>query len=171
MSEPAYCKQCGQSLEERFVAAEERERLVCVGCGHIHYLNPIVVAGTIPHDEGRIWMLRRAIQPRANYWTFPAGYMELGETVEVAACRETLEEVGLEIEIERLLNVYSRANMSTVHVVYVARALSTPHAGQEALEIRAFRPDEIPWDDLAFWTTHKALHEYLGSLETASLSE
>ncbi|MBV9279619.1 MAG: NUDIX hydrolase [Chloroflexi bacterium] len=157
----AFCPACGHPLQLRHVPEEERERLVCTSCGHIYYINPKVVAGTIPAAEGRIWLLRRAIEPRLGYWTFPAGFMEMGETVEEAAIRETREELNLEISIGRLLNVYSLPHMTTVHIIYRARALSRPTGGKEALEFASFAPGDIPWDDLAFWTTRRALEDWL----------
>ena len=165
---PAYCPECGGGLQERFVELEGRTRLVCQGCGHIHYVNPLVVAGVIPVINERVWLLRRAIEPRLGFWTFPAGYMELGETVEEAAIRETREELNMEVKLQRLLNVYSRANLRTVHVIYVAEALTDGSNGSEALECRLFRPEEIPWDNLAFNTTHAALSDWLPSPERAS---
>lgn len=145
------------------VEAEGRDRPVCAGCGRIHYRNPIVVAGLIPLDAGSIWMLRRAIEPRYGFWTFPAGYMELGETVEEAAVRETREELNLEVELGCLVGVYSFSHISTVHVIYRARALSIPRPGSEALEIGRFAPHDIPWDRLAFATTHRALEDWIAS--------
>lgn len=145
----------------RFVEGEDRDRFVCESCGSIHYLNPKIVAGTIPIESGKVWLLRRAIEPRIGYWTFPAGYMELGETVEQAAARETAEELGLEIHIERLLDVYSWPHLTTVHIIYLAEALGTPTGGKETLEYRLFRPAEIPWDTLAFNSTHRALGDWV----------
>jgi ADP-ribose pyrophosphatase YjhB (NUDIX family) len=159
-----FCPACGNRLETQYVEEEGRERPVCVVCGRIHYRNPVVVAGLLPLVDGRLWMLRRAIEPRYGFWTFPAGYMELGETVEQAAIRETREELNLDVELDRLLGVYSFAHISTVHVIYRARALTEPSAGSEALDIGCFSAREIPWDELAFATTHQALTDWVGSL-------
>lgn len=145
----------------QFVPDEERERLVCQSCGHIYYINPKVVAGLIPVYNGSVWLLRRAIEPRLGYWTFPAGYMEMGETVEQAAVRETREELNLDVRLIRLLSVYSWEQLSTVHVVYVAEALSQPTGGKETLEFRLFPSEEIPWEELAFHSTRAALRDWL----------
>jgi ADP-ribose pyrophosphatase YjhB (NUDIX family) len=151
-------------LADRFLENEGRERLVCVECGHVHYLNPHVVAGAIPVVDGRVWLLRRAIEPRYGAWTYPAGFMEMGETVEEAATRETREELNLEIRIDRLLGVYSRPPMTTVVVVYLATALSLPTVGQETLEFASFAPQKIPWGALAFWSTRAALTDWVDSI-------
>lgn len=163
----AYCPSCGGRLETLFVDEEGRDRPVCVDCGRIHYRNPVVVAGLIPVEDEGIWMLRRAIEPRYGFWTFPAGYMELGETVEEAAVRETQEELHLDVELGALVGVYSFNHISTVHVIYRARALSIPRPGSEALQIARFRPQEIPWDQLAFATTRRALEDWITSTAEA----
>ena len=159
----AYCPTCGGSLEDRYVDDEERNRLVCALCGRIHYQNPNVVAGLIPVADGKVWLLRRAIQPRYGKWTFPAGFMELGETVEEAAIRETREELNMETRIIRLLNVYSRPAVPSVLVVYLAEALSQPTGGRETLNFAHFPPDRLPWNNLAFWNTEAALRDWLAS--------
>jgi ADP-ribose pyrophosphatase YjhB (NUDIX family) len=153
----AYCSVCGNTLVTRFLPEEGRERQVCEVCGHIHYVNPLLVAGVIPVIDGRVWLLRRAIEPRVGFWTFPAGYMELGETVEQAAARETREELNLEVRLGRLVTVYSRADLRTVHVIFLGDALSDASPGSEALECRLFTREEIPWEELAFSSTHAAL--------------
>jgi len=158
-----FCPTCGASLECRYVETEGRDRLVCES-GHIHYQNPHVVAGTLPIHDGKVWLLRRAIEPRYGYWTFPGGFMELGESVEQAALRETLEEIRIQVRLTGLLNVYSRAEATNVFVVFMAEADGTATAGDEALEVRAFSPMEIPWTELAFWSTGQALEEWSSDL-------
>ena len=50
-----------------------------------------------------------------------------------------------------------------VLVVFHARALGTPRTTEEATEVQAFAPDAIPWPELAFWSTERALREALAS--------
>lgn len=163
MEQSLYCIQCAQPLRQTFVEEEGRDRLVCAGCGYIHYLNPKIVAGTIPVENGRVWLLRRAIQPRLGAWTFPAGFMEMRESVPQAAARETLEELNLVVDIGPLLGIYSRSEMATVHIVYLATPLGVPSPGSEALEIGLFDRDAIPWGDLAFAATRDALRDWAGA--------
>lgn len=138
--------------------------LVCPACGYAAFYNPKPVACAIPHDtDGRLILLRRGFEPRRGHWSMPGGFVDLGETVEHAAIREVQEELHLRITIDRLIGVYSRAEDRTVVVVYAATALGTPTLSEEALEVRAFAPTAIPWQDLAFWSDESALRDLLGS--------
>lgn len=163
-SPPRFCPGCGNLLSVQYVDVEERDRLVCSSCSEIHYVNPKVVAGVMPTLNGQVWLLRRAIHPRFGAWTFPAGFMEMGESVEEAASRETFEELHMEVRITGLLNIYSRPESPTVLIVYLADALTHPTGGSEALEFARFSPETIPWQDLAFWNTEAALRDWMRSL-------
>lgn len=161
-----FCPRCGRLLQERMVEEEGRVRPVCPSCRYIHYLNPKVVAGAIPQKDGKVVLLRRNIEPARGRWTFPAGYVELGESVAEAAIRETKEEVGLDIEIASLLNVYSYPDSGIVTVVYTAHAMGGElQKGSEAQEVAAFSLHEIPWGELAFRSTEEALREWVQGLE------
>ena len=121
------------------------------------------MAAAIPRDgDGCIWLLRRTLHQGAGRWTFPGGFVELGESVEDAALRETREELEMEVELGGLVGVYSRATERTVLVVFHARALGIARETAEASEVRAFAPGELPWEELAFWSTEAALRDALG---------
>jgi len=154
-----FCPRCGEEAVVDFPRS-----LVCDSCGYQALWSPEPVAAAIPRDEdGRIWLLRRAQHEGAGRWTFPGGYVELGETVEDAARRETREELEMEIELGDLVGVYSRADERVVLVVFQARALGIASETDEATEVRAFAPGELPWDELAFWSTTAALHDALAA--------
>jgi|SRR5688572_9197641 8-oxo-dGTP diphosphatase len=159
----SYCPLCGGTLELRSVKASEPERLVCRVCGFIFYLDPKVAVGTIIRNEqDEIVLVRRAIQPGYGKWVFPGGYVDRGEEVLVAAVREAREEVGLEIRVDHLLDVYSYPGRAPVIIVYVATMVGGCLAcDDEGLEARFFTPDTIPWDELAFRSTHEALRHFL----------
>ena len=80
-------------------------RRVCQRCDFIDYQNPKIVAGAVVTRGTHILLCKRAIEPRKGFWTLPAGFMELGESGEEAACREAREEALADIRIERLLAV------------------------------------------------------------------
>ncbi|MBI3091312.1 MAG: NUDIX hydrolase [Candidatus Tectomicrobia bacterium] len=157
-----YCPLCAAPLEPHRHEGERPPRPRCARCGYVHYLDPKVAACTIPAVDGKVVLLRRAINPEKGKWVFPGGFVDRGEKVEHAAVRETREELGIEVEIERLLNVYSYENFDVIIIVYLARMLRGElRPGAEAAEARLFSPEEIPWDALAFRSTREALEEWV----------
>jgi ADP-ribose pyrophosphatase YjhB (NUDIX family) len=143
---------------------DNRERMVCADCGYVAYENPKVVVGAVVAAGGRVLMCRRAIEPRKGFWTLPAGYLELGETLEEGAAREALEEAEAVIAIEGILAVFSIARIGQVLVIFRA-GFADPGSqsfspGPESLDVRLFAPAEIPWNDIAFPSVHWALNAW-----------
>jgi ADP-ribose pyrophosphatase YjhB (NUDIX family) len=161
-----FCPTCAGPLEARLLKAGEPERLVCTTCGYVFYLDPKVAVGTIIETSpGGIVLVRRAIDPGYGKWVFPGGYVDRGEQVQVAAVREAREECGLEVVIERLLNVYSYPGRAPIILVYSAKAVGgTLTIDEESLEVGVFDRDQIPWNELAFRSTYDALRDYLADL-------
>jgi ADP-ribose pyrophosphatase YjhB (NUDIX family) len=158
-----YCSRCGTALEHGPVLGEDRDRLACPGCGFIAYVNPRLVVTTLPvTDEGEIVLLRRGIEPGYGWWAQPGGFLEVDETVNEAAVRETLEETGLVVEPGEVVGLYSRLEAAVVVVAFEARIIGGEiRTSAEALEVRAFAPEEIPWSGIAFKTTYWALRDWL----------
>jgi ADP-ribose pyrophosphatase YjhB (NUDIX family) len=134
-----------------------------VQCGFIFYQDPKVAVATIISDRNdHVVLVKRAIEPGYGKWVIPGGFVDRGEEVLAAAVREAREEAGIEIRIDRLLNVYSYPGVAPVIIVYVATMTGgTLACDDECLEVRLFAPGEIPWDDLAFSSTRQALREFL----------
>jgi ADP-ribose pyrophosphatase YjhB (NUDIX family) len=155
------------SFVRQIPEGDNRERMVCADCGHVAYENPKVVVGSVVVADDRVLMCRRAIEPRRGFWTLPAGYMELGETLEEGAAREALEEAEAVIAIDGILGVFSIARIGQVQVIFRARfAAPGPPVfgpGEESLEVRLFTPDEIPWEEIAFPSVHWALNAWRAS--------
>ncbi len=146
-----YCPACGAPVAVRRPPGDTFERHVCTACGIIHYHNPKVVVGAFCRWQDQVLLCRRAIEPRAGYWTIPAGYLELGESSEQGAIREALEEANARIEITGLLGVYNVVRIGQLQLFYRARLLSPEvAAGSETTELALFDWSEIPWQDLAF---------------------
>jgi 8-oxo-dGTP diphosphatase len=157
-----YCPVCGGRLSPRLLKATEPERLVCSACGFVLYLDPKVAVGTIIRTgDGRIVLVRRAIEPGYGKWVFPGGYVDRGEELLGAAAREAREECGLDVRLDGLIDIYSYIGATTIIIVYAATALSgTLAVDDEGLEARLFDRAEIPWDELAFPSTDHALRDY-----------
>jgi len=144
---------------------DNRERLVCSYCGHVAYENPKVVVGSVVVAAGAVLMCRRAIDPRRGFWTLPAGYLELGETIEEGARREAWEEARARIALDGILGVFSISRIGQVQVIFRASFEGTPAyaAGEESLDVRLFPPEEIPWSEIAFPSVHWALDAWRGA--------
>ena len=140
---------------------DNRERLVCPDCGFINYENPKIVVGAVVGHEGKILMCRRDIEPRRGYWTIPAGYLELNETVVDGARREAREEVLAEIEVDRVLGIYNVPRISQVQIIYRATLVSGAFGvGEETQEAELFAWENIPRDEIAFPSVNWALDHY-----------
>ena len=153
----------GGALAAKTLKENEPQRLVCTACGFVFYLDPKVAVGTIiTADDSRLVLVRRAIEPGYGLWVFPGGYVDRGEELTAAAIREAREECGLDVQLDGLINIYSYAGRPMVIVVYAATILGGELCSDdECLEARLFRPDEIPWESLAFRSTHEALRDFL----------
>jgi ADP-ribose pyrophosphatase YjhB (NUDIX family) len=157
-----FCSNCGQPVQRLIPPGDQRERAVCPACGAVHYENPKIVVGCVPEWEGKILLCRRAIEPRLGYWTTPAGFLEIGETLRAAAARETQEEALAEVEIGSLLAVVEVLHSAQVHVMFRARMLSPAcAAGTESLEVTLCEEAAIPWSDIAFQSISFSLRRYL----------
>jgi len=162
-----YCNQCGGTLTRMIPPDDNRMRDVCTHCGAVHYQNPRNVVGAVPIWRDRVLLCRRAISPRHGKWTLPAGFMELGETTEQGALRETQEEAGVAIRMQSLYTVLSVAHVDQVHFFYLAQVLSPElDPGPETLEARFFTLADIPWNELAFHTVSTTLRHYAQDCQT-----
>ena len=157
-----FCSNCASPVTFTVPAGDNRPRYVCPNCNAIHYQNPRIVTGTVCTWNDRILLCKRAIEPRYGYWTLPAGFMEIGETVADGAIRETTEEAGATVQLEGLYSMIDVIHAEQVHVFYRARMLSAElDPGPESLEARLFDENEIPWDELAFKTVSRTLRWFV----------
>jgi ADP-ribose pyrophosphatase YjhB (NUDIX family) len=159
LDEAEHCLRCGATPTK-----DPPRSLRCERCGFTLFFNPKPVAGAIPFTpDGRIVLIRRGFNPGRGLWTFPGGFIDLGESTEEAARRETQEEIQIDVHIDGLVGVYSRATDRVMLVVYRAATNGdTPQPTDEAPTIHAFAPDELPWDEMAFWSTTAALRDATG---------
>jgi 8-oxo-dGTP diphosphatase len=105
----------------------------------------------IPSERGVV-LIRRGTEPFAGQWALPGGFVEVGETVEEAAARETAEETGLAVEVARLIGVYSEPERDprghNVSVAFLVRVLSGElAAATDASEVSVLNPSSV---ELAF---------------------
>lgn len=167
-----YCIRCGTPVvrEPRF----GKVRPVCPRCGWVYFADPkVAVAVLVTDPQGRVLLVRRAVEPQLGRWTLPAGFLDAGEDPREAAARECREETGLEVDIGPLVDVlYGREHPSGADLLLVYRGRlrgGVLRAGDDASEARFFAPDE-PLPPLAFSTTRRIL-EKAGFLPSAHPSD
>jgi ADP-ribose pyrophosphatase YjhB (NUDIX family) len=155
--EIAYCPLCGHALNTRMVS--DKPRRVCPDCGYIHFTDPKVGVGVLVARRGEVLLVRRAMEPERGQWSIPAAYLDRGEDPKETAVRETLEETGLEVVIEGLVDVYynpPQQGGASVFILYRGRlAGGKAQAGDDADAVGFFGPDELP--ELAFASTQAAI--------------
>jgi ADP-ribose pyrophosphatase YjhB (NUDIX family) len=156
-----FCSDCGGPVTRRVPHGDSRRRWVCDRCGTVHYQNPKIVVGCVPERDGRILLCKRAIEPRSGYWTVPAGFMELGETLAEGAMRETREEACAEVRLGHLFASVDVIEAGQVHLFFTATLLDGYAAGEETEAVQLFAPDEIPWSEIAFLSGRFALEKYI----------
>ena len=182
-----FCSQCAHPVIFDIPANDNMPRHICPACDTIYYDNPKIVVCTIPYwktdGEFSILLCRRAIEPRYGFWTLPGGFMENYETTEEAAVRETHEEAGADVILHHLFSLMNLPTVKQVHLFYIAQLKSLAFApGMETLEARMFTQNEIPWNEISFASTRRAVqlffadpvksinkHERIHSLELKHL--
>jgi ADP-ribose pyrophosphatase YjhB (NUDIX family) len=157
-----FCPQCAGRLDSRVLRAGDPPRLVCQDCGFVFFLDPKVATGAVFSLNGGILLVQRAIEPSYGKWVFPGGYVDRGEALEAAAVREVKEESGLDVRLTRLLGVYSSPGHPVILIAYAGEVTGgSIQVDEEGLDARLFTPSDIPWDQLAFPSTHQVLRDYL----------
>ena len=157
-----FCSECGHPVEHRIPEGDDRKRYICTRCEIIHYQNPRVIVGCLITHGEQILLCRRAIEPRKNYWTVPAGFLENGETMLHGALRESREEACAEVSGEQLYRLFDIPHINQVYVFYRAQLHNGQFGiGPESLEVKLFDEQDIPWDQLAFPVVTDLLTEFL----------
>ncbi|HKA25678.1 MAG TPA: NUDIX hydrolase [Candidatus Eisenbacteria bacterium] len=138
-------------------------RPTCPACGFVAYQNPSPAVGVVLPGRRGLLFVRRKYEPYAGTWSLPSGFMEYGETPEQTARRETFEETGLRVRVERLIGAYPGHDDPRVRVVllvYLVRKTGgKERAGDDAAEL-AWYPASRPPRDLAFRSHRQALADY-----------
>lgn len=153
-----FCNSCGGRVDFKIPGDDEHSRFVCNDCGTTHYQNPKIVMGCLPVWQNSVLLCRRAIEPGSGFWTVPAGFMELDETVMQGAIRETWEEARAKVEILAPYCMFNLLHVNQLYIIYRARLIDLKFSpGPESADVRLFLEAEIPWEHLAFTSVHQTL--------------
>jgi ADP-ribose pyrophosphatase YjhB (NUDIX family) len=146
----------------------DKNRRVCPSCDYIHFTDPKVGVGVMVIDEGRILLVKRAMNPEKGKWSIPAGFLDYGEEPQVTAMREVFEETNLTVNNLELMEVYHnpRATVdggASIFILYSADLIEgTLMAGDDAEVAAFFAPEDLP--ELAFASTQEAIRNWQNGL-------
>jgi 8-oxo-dGTP diphosphatase len=116
----------------------------------VTYRNPTptvdIIIELIDQPHRPIILIERLNPPHG--WALPGGFVDYGESLETAAIREAQEEVGLAVQLLEQFHVYSAPDRDprqhTISIVFIATAIGTPIAQDDAKSVKIFAPWEIP---------------------------
>lgn len=74
-------------------------------------IRPIVGTGALVLQNNKLLLIKRGAQPGQGKWSIPGGLVELGENVQDAMAREVKEEVGLDVEALKLMDVFDSISL------------------------------------------------------------
>ena len=113
---------------------------------------PFLAADAVLLLQGKLVLIRRKNPPYQGFYALPGGFVEIGETVESAAIRETKEETGLDAKILDLVGVYSDPGRDprghVVSIAYLAEGSGEMASGSDATSAEVVSLKNLP--SLAF---------------------
>ena len=167
-----YCPWCASPLVDDNIDGKKRRH--CPKCDFIHYKNPVPAVGAFIVNDNKVLLVKRKYPPRVGDWSFPAGFMEYGETPAQCGVREVKEETGLDIKITSSFKAYSGSDdprTRAILILFLSEVIGGEiRAGDDASELRFFPLDNLP-DNLAFESHIRALNEYKEYLKTGRLPD
>lgn len=163
-----YCPDCGARLDPVEGRAEHLISQTCSTCGAVHFRNAKPCAGALVVRDGKVLLGRRAVDPCLGCWDIPGGFLNPWEHPADCAVREVREETGLEVRLERLLDVvvdtYEDRNY-TLNLYWVAKVIAgTERAADDLSELRWFGPNDLP-TEFAFPHCARVLQAWQSELQ------
>jgi ADP-ribose pyrophosphatase YjhB (NUDIX family) len=169
MDDWRFCPRCGTAAGH--VGEGVERHLACSVCDYVKYDNPLPTTIGLVEADGRLLLLRRAIEPQRGWWDTVGGFVAAGESAEQAMLREAEEEIGVCVRIERLVGTFSSVYGDTgLRTLGVAFACSLPAdavvtLSAESLEHAWLAADELP--PLAFADVQAAAEAWRAGLAGA----
>lgn len=162
-----YCVKCGK------ITTKRNESCYACEAGHENWINPAAAVSVFVIKGDKVLYGIRSHDPGKGKLDRPGGFIEVGETAEQAAIRETREELGIDIALIDFLGSYAttyqnRPNLNFVFVAQIENGVLTPGDGME--EVIWLGPEELPGPDdaaaewfqvvqkdfLVWWQSHQA---------------
>jgi len=164
-----FCPYCGMRLERMEVFGQVRP--ACRRCEFVQFRDPKVAVIAFVTHKDKVLLVRRAVEPSRGKWALPGGYMDAGEMPEEALHRELDEEVGLGVDITRLLDIFPMESPEQANSGIVLAYEAEPEADdlitlQSKDDVSAagwFGQDELPVQ-IAFESTETLLSGWKANL-------
>lgn len=159
--EVRFCTHCGSplawtaSLEDSGMV----QRLRCPACNWTHWNNPTPVLAAVVEYNGLLVLARNALW-KDRFFGLITGFMEAGESPEDGIAREVKEEINLDVQSCRLIDVSEFLRMNQVLIAYHVVATGEIRLSPELSEYKLVEPAEA-----TVWTsgTGRALQKWLRS--------
>lgn len=153
-SEFRFCPRCAQPLAPGEHGGAKR--LACA-CGFVHWDNPVPVVAAIVEHEGAVILARNRDWPEKMFGLI-TGFLEKGETPEVAVAREVNEELSLDALATHFVGLYPFERRNELIIAYHVPATGTVRLNEELADYRRIAPEKLrPWD----FGTGLALRDWL----------
>ncbi len=144
-----FCPNCGAKL---YSTSDPFAAQTCDRCGRTHYHNSKPCAGALIVKDGRVLLVKRAVEPFKDCWDIPGGFLEAGEHPPDGMLREVREETGLEVRVKKLLGVYMDRNarngddeIFTLNHYYIVEPIAGElRAADDVDEFHWFPLDALP---------------------------
>ncbi len=159
-----YCPRCTTEFTKN-----SGRLLLCPNCKYKQYINPVPCNGVIiVNEQNQIMLVRRKSDPKKGYWDLPGGFIEPGESFVGSVEREIREELGIEIEMIKIVGIYNDyylyegVNIPTFGVVVEAKIKSGELSiNDDITDYKFFNKEDVLSQELAFDSLRKGLEDYL----------
>ncbi len=161
-----FCPRCSSELKP-----ENKNLLTCKTCKFRFYINPSPCnAVVIENDNKEILLVKRKFEPMKGYWDLPGGFIDPDENLEKSVRREVQEELGISVEMQKIIGVYSDR--------YLYQGVETPvitigvfgkiisgdiKASDDVSGFNFFKKDDILNQKIGFKSVKNTIQGYLES--------
>ncbi len=160
-----YCLLCGS------IAKPNDQYIECTNCGYRFFINPAPCnAAIIENENGEILLVERKFDPKKGYWDVPGGFIQADESLEESTKREIREELGVDMQINKIIGVYEDTYLfqdiivPTLGVIVSAKIVKgTLQPSDDITSFKFFPKKDVLKQKLAFESVRKGLTDYLKS--------
>ncbi len=162
-----YCFICRGELEIKDFNYSQ-----CKSCGYRNYINPAPTTGAIlTNNSGEILLVERAVEPGKGLLDTPGGFIDIGENAEDGLDRELKEELGIEIKDLKYFGsfpgtyIFDGIEIVVLGFIYIGKITDQKIIpSSDVSGYKFFKPQEIPYEKLAFEELKTVLKKYISTL-------